>query len=210
MTAETATGTRVELRLPRTEMACGAVFGLAWASSMRAMMAEFAASDGGSRFSIATFIFLLPPGALLGAVVAWVLSSDRPGVRPAPRRLVWCPMIMCADPAAVPFMLATIGVGWVAGGRGTRKSRLWIGIPSVLFWIALLILTLVTSPSILSSLRYAWVGVLLFSLLGSLMIVETMVVRRLAPVGTAIKVGLGTGHGRSAARLAADADREMQ
>jgi hypothetical protein len=37
-----------------------------------------------------------------------------------------------------------------------------------------------------------------------------MVVRRLAPAGTAIKVGLGTGHGRSAARLAADADREMK
>lgn len=182
MTAGATTGSAVELRLPRKEMACGAVFGLAWAASMRAMMAEFAAGDGGSHFSIATFIFLLPPGALLGAVVAWVLAADRPGLRPAPRWLVWCPMIMCADPAAAPFMLATIGVGWVAAGRGTRKSRLWIGIPSVLLWITLLVLTLVTPPSILSSLRYAWVGVLLFSLLGSLMIIETMVVRRLAPV----------------------------
>ena len=184
MTAEATPGTTVELRLPRREMACGAVFGLAWASSMRAMMAEFAASDGGSHFSILTFIFLLPPGAVLGAVVAWVLT-DRPGVRPAPRWLVWCPMIMCADPAAAPFMLATIGVGWVAGGRGTRKSRLWIGIPSVLFWIALLIMALTIPPSILSSLRDAWVGVLLFSLLGSLMIVETMVVRRLVPADAA-------------------------
>lgn len=183
MTAEATAAAAVDgRRLPRTEMACGAVFGLAWAASMRAMMAEFAASDGGSNFSIATFIFLLPPGALLGAVVAWVLTPDRPGMRPAPRWLVWCPMIMCADPAAVPFMLATIGVGWVAAGRGTKKSRLWIGIPSVLFWIALLVLTLVTSPSIVSSLRDAWVGILLFSLLGSLMIVETMVVRRLTPV----------------------------
>lgn len=183
MTAE-ATIATVEHRLPRKEMACGAVFGLAWASSMRAMMAEVAASDGGSHFSIATFIFLLPPGALLGAVVAWVLTTDRTGVRPAPRWLVWCPMIMCADPAAAPFMLATIGVGWVAGGRGTRKSRLWIGISSVLFWIALLIMALVVPPSMLSSLRAAWTGVLLFSLLGSLMIVETMVVRRLAHADT--------------------------
>lgn len=184
MTADAAVGTGAELRLPRTEMACGAVFGLAWASSMRAMMAELAASDGGSHFSILTFIFLLPPGALLGAVVAWVLTSDRPGVRPAPRWLVWCPMTMCADPAAAPFMLATIGVGWVAGGRGTRKSRLWIGVPSVLFWIVLLIMALVIPPSMLSSLRDVWVGILLFSLLGSLMIVETMVVRRLAPAVT--------------------------
>lgn len=181
MTAGSTLSTTVERRLPRAEMACGAVFGLAWASSMRAMMSELAASDGGSHFSILTFIFLLAPGALLGAVIAWVLTPDRPGMRPAPRWLVWCPMIMCADPAAAPFMLATIGVGWVAGGRGTRKSRLWVGIPSVLFWIALLIMALVIPPSILSSLRDAWVGILLFSLLGSLMIVEAMVVRRLAP-----------------------------
>ncbi len=173
-----------KLRLPRTEMACGAVVGLAWASSMRAMMAEVAASDGGSHFSIATFIFLLPPGALLGAVVGWVLATDRVGMRPPPRWLVWCPMIMCADPAAAPFMLATIGVGWVAGGRGTRKSRLWIGIPSVLFWIALLVMMLVIPPSMVSSLRDAWIAILLYSLLGSLMIVETMVVRRLASAGT--------------------------
>ena len=167
--------------LPRREMACGAVFGLAWAASMRAMMAEVAASDGGSHFSIATFIFLLPPGAVLGAVVAWVLTPARPGMRTPPRWLVWCPLIMCADPAAAPFMLATIGVGWVAAGRGTRKSRMWIGVPSVLFWITLLVMALVVPPSMLSSLRDAWVAILLFSLLGSLMIVETMVVRRLTP-----------------------------
>jgi hypothetical protein len=184
MSAEATTGTTVELRLPRREMACGAVFGLAWASSMRAMMAELAASEGGSHFSILTFIFLLPPGAVLGAVVAWVLATDRPGVRPAPRWLVWCPMIMCADPAAAPFMLATIGVGWVAGGRGTRRSRLWIGIPSALFWLVLLIMAMATPPSMLSSLRDAWVGILLFSLLGSLVIIETMVVRKLAPADT--------------------------
>lgn len=190
MTVQVASGAKVELRLPRREMVCGAVFGLAWASSMRAMMAEIAASDGGSHFSILTFVLLLPPGALLGAVFAWVLTPDRPGVRPAPRWLVWSPMIMCADPAAAPFMLATIGVGWVAGGRGTRKSRLWIGIPSVLFWIVLLVMALVIPPSILSSLRDAWVGILLFSLLGSLVIVETMVVRRLAPADAADRRGL--------------------
>jgi len=41
-------------RLPRREMACGAVLGLAWAASMRAMMAEVAATEpGGSHVSIA-------------------------------------------------------------------------------------------------------------------------------------------------------------
>lgn len=181
MTAEATEVATVALRLPRREMACGAVFGLAWASSMRAMMAEVAASDGDSHFSIATFIFLLPPGTIFGALVAWVLTPPRPGIRPASTHLVWAPLILCADPAALPFMLATIGAGWVAGGRGTPRSRLWIGLPSALFWAVLLVAATVLPPRPYESVRLAWSWVLLVSLLASLVIIETMVVRRLAP-----------------------------
>lgn len=192
-TASTEAG---RLEFPRREMACGAVLGLAWASSMRAMMAEVAASDGGSHFSIATFIFLLPPGTVVGALFAWVLTSPRDGVRSAPRWLVWTPMFLCLDPAATPFMLATVGVGWVAAGRGTRKSRLWIGVPSAVFWTTLLVMVLVVPPTMLSSLKQAWIAILLFSLLGSLMIVETMAVRRLSEPAVAPGPGLAPPDGR--------------
>ena len=46
-------------------------------------------------------------------------------------------VVMCLDPAALPLMLAVVGAGWVTGGRGTPKSRLWIGIPSTLMLLAL-------------------------------------------------------------------------
>jgi len=168
-------------RLPRREMACGAVLGLAWAASMRAMMAEVAATDpGGSHVSIATFIFILPPGALMGALMAWALTPPRPGATPPPQSLRWAPMVMCLDPAALPLMLAVVGAGWVAGGRGTPKSRLWIGIPSTLMLVALPVAMMVVPPSAFESLRNTWVLILATSLLGSLVIVETMLIRRLA------------------------------
>src|SRR5436309_10124540 len=105
-------------RLPHAEMAAGAVFGIAWASAMRGMMAELAArGPGGSHFSVATFIFILPPGAVMGALMAWAITPQRPGTTPPPQRLTWAPMVMCIDPAALPIMLAVVGAGWVAGGR---------------------------------------------------------------------------------------------
>ncbi|QGN58266.1 hypothetical protein [Nostocoides sp. HKS02] len=168
-------------RLPRRELAVGAVFGLAWAAAMRGMMAELAARDpGGSHFSIATFIFILPPGAVTGALMAWAITPPRPGVMPAPQRLRWAPMVMCLDPAAVPIMLAVVGAGWVAGGRGTPRSRLWIGIPSALMLLALPVAIAIDSPPAWASLRSTWILTLATSLLASLVIVETMVVRRLA------------------------------
>ena len=107
-------------RFPRREMAAGAVFGLAWASAMRGMMAELAARDpGGSHFSVATFIFILLPGAVMGALMAWAITGPRPGIVSPPQRLRWAPMVMCLDPAALPIMLAVVGAGWVAAGRGT-------------------------------------------------------------------------------------------
>jgi hypothetical protein len=168
-------------RVPWRELGAGAVFGLAWASAMRGMMAELAERDpGGSHFSIATFIFVLPPGAVMGALMAWAITPSRPGTMPPPQRLRWAPMVMCLDPAAVPIMLAVVGAGWVAGGRGTPRSRRWIGIPSALMLLVLPVAIAIASPPAWASLRNTWILTLATSLLGSLVIVETMVVRRLA------------------------------
>jgi hypothetical protein len=168
-------------RMPRREMAAGAVFGVAWASAMRAMMAELAARDpGGSHFSVATFIFILAPGAVMGALMAWAVTPSRPGTRPAPQRLTWAPMVMCLDPAALPIMLAVVGLGWVAGGRGGPRSRLWIGIPSTLMLLTLPVAIAIVPPTAWASVRNSWILVLATALLGSLVIVETMVVRHLA------------------------------
>jgi hypothetical protein len=101
-------------------------------------------------------------------------------------------MVMCLDPAALPIMLAVVGAGWVAGGRGTLKSRLWIGIPSTLMLLALPVAMMVVPPSAFESLRNTWVLILATSLLGSLVIVETMLVRTLAQLsgpGTAVANG---------------------
>lgn len=177
-------------RLPRREMAAGAVFGLAWASAMRAMMAELAARDpGGSHVSIATFVFILPPGAVMGALMAWAITPPRPGITPPPERLKWAPMIMCLDPAALPLMLAVVGAGWVAGGRGTPRSRLWTGIPSTLMLLTLPVALALVAPPAWASLRNTWILTLATSLLGSLVIVETMVVRQLALTGAPSHVG---------------------
>lgn len=170
-------------RLPRREMALGAVFGLAWAASMRGMMAVVAATGGQSHVSAATFIFILLPGTLMGALMAWALVPPRPGMVPAPERLKWAPLVMCFDPAALPLMLAVVGAGWVAGGRGTPKSRLWIGIPSALMLLALPVAMLASPPTGWGSWRESWLLLLATSLLGSLTIVESMVVRKLASEG---------------------------
>ena len=176
-------------RFPRAEMAAGAVFGVAWASAMRGMMAELAARNpGGSHFSVATFIFILPPGAVMGALMAWAITPQRPGTTPPPQRLTWAPMVMCLDPAALPIMLAVVGAGWVVGGRGTPKSRLWIGIPSSLMLLALPIAIAVVSPAVWTSLRNTWILVLATSLIGSVVIVETTVVRHLARDGHTLNV----------------------
>ena len=76
-------------RLPRRETALGVVFGLAWAASMRGMMAEVAATGGQSHVSAATFIFILLPGTLMGALMAWALVPLRSGMAPASERLKW-------------------------------------------------------------------------------------------------------------------------
>lgn len=166
-------------RLPRREIAAGAVFGLAWASAMRSVMAELAARDpGGSHFSVATFIFILPPGAVMGALMAWAITPPRPGITSPPRRVRWAPIVMCLDPAALPIMLAVVGVGWVVAGAGTSKYRLWVGIPSAVVLLALPVAIAIDRQS--ASLRNTWVLTLATSLLGSLVIVETMVVRQLA------------------------------
>lgn len=167
--------------LPRGAMAAGAVFGLAWASAMRAMMAELAARDpGGSHLGIATFVFILPPGAVMGALMAWALTPRQPGTTPPPARLRWAPMVMCLDPAALPIMLAVVGVGWVAAGRGTPRSRLGVGIPSSLALLALPVAIAISAPPVWASLRTAWILTLATSLLASLVVVETAVVRHVA------------------------------
>ena len=77
-------------------------------------------------------------------------------------------------------MLAVVGAGWVAGGRGTPRSRRWIGIPSTLMLLTLPVAIAIVPPPAWASLRNTWVLTLATSLLGSLVIVETMVVRHLA------------------------------
>lgn len=163
-------------QLPRREMACGAVLGLAWASSMRAMMADIAASDGGSHFTWATFALLLLPGTVMGALMGWAVAGARP-----PERLMWAPLCLSLDPFAIPLMLAVVGAGWLLAGRGTTRTRWWIGVPSTLMLLALPVAMLAVPPDeAWRSLHGMWLLTMASSMLGALVIAETLVVQRLS------------------------------
>ncbi|WP_377638904.1 hypothetical protein [Oryzobacter terrae] len=71
----------------------GAVAGLAWAGSLRALMAAVV-GDGSTASWLGTFGWVLAPGAAVGALLGWAELERRRG-RPH-RLLVWSPVLFVA------------------------------------------------------------------------------------------------------------------
>ncbi len=119
--------------------AIGGLAGLAWAASLRAFMWEVAGDEAGVDFA-GTFVWVLLPGSLIGALLAWGEWRRWSGGIPHQRWLVWSPMLFAAilpsDPSflwegfeggiglaavAVPAMCMAGGYG--IAGRGPTWLR---------------------------------------------------------------------------------------
>lgn len=91
----------------------GALCGIAWASALRAFMWEVAGS--GARVEWAgTFLWVLLPGAVIGALLGWCEYQRWSGPVPHRRWLVWSPMLFAAALVHDPSDL----IGGFAGGIG--------------------------------------------------------------------------------------------
>jgi hypothetical protein len=160
----------------------GALCGLAWAASLRAVMAEFAGA--GSRFDWwGTFAGVLLPGAVVGGLLGWAAHQQRrPGAR-AGRWLAAAPLVfVVATPTvvvsafvdglgggALAVPLAGMAGGYALAGRGSRWARWAAGALALLpvpGW--LVTASLVGGPLALDTPRGVWLAVLFLTLLAVL------------------------------------------
>jgi hypothetical protein len=156
----------------------GAVCGLAWAASLRVLMAEFAGPE--STFDwFGTFEGVLLPGAVVGALLGW---AAHPRGR-AQRWLVAAPLVfvLFTPSALVSVFVDGLGGGAIAvpllgmaGGyalasRGPRWARWAAGAVALLAVPGWLVLASFAGGTLaLTTPRGAWVAVLFLSLLAVL------------------------------------------
>ena len=93
--------------------AVGAVCGFAWAATLRAFMWEVAGDAAGVEWE-GTFVWVLLPGTLIGALLAAAEHRRWTGSLPHARWLVWSPMLF----AAVLFKNPLDLLGGFEGGVG--------------------------------------------------------------------------------------------
>jgi hypothetical protein len=156
----------------------GAVCGLAWAGSLRSVMAEFAGPA--STFDwFGTFEGVLLPGVVAGALLGWAAHLKGR----APRWLVAAPLVfVLATPSvlvsvfvdglgggAVAVPLFGMAGGYALAGRGPRWARWAAGAVALLAVPGWLIMaSFVGGPLALDTPRGAWIAVLFLSLLAVL------------------------------------------
>ncbi|MBS1905409.1 MAG: hypothetical protein JST33_02340 [Actinobacteria bacterium] len=117
-----------------TTIAIGAVGGLAWAASMRGMMAQLAGFESEFHW-LGTFVFILIPGTGMGALLGWAFARRIAGRTRGAAWLALAPIAMLADPATLPLLGAFIGAGFLFSRRSRRWVRLLAGIPSLILLI---------------------------------------------------------------------------
>jgi len=156
----------------------GAVVGLAWAASLRVLMAEFAGPE--STFDwFGTFEGVLLPGLVVGALLGWAAHL----AGQAPRWLVAAPLaVVLFTPSvllsvfvdglgggAIAVPLFGMAGGYALAGRGPRWARWAAGAVALLPVPAWLVAaSLVGGPLALDAPRGAWLAVLFLSLLAVL------------------------------------------
>lgn len=180
-------------------IAVGALAGLAWTTSLRAFMVEVAGA--GSEFSWAgTFLWVLGPGVLIGALLAWGEWRRWSGEVPHRRWLVWSPVlflgVLLQDPAhlvsgfdggvglaafAVPA-LCMIG-GYAISGRGpvaVRALCALVALSAVPVW-ALTAEDVGGVSLALGDPHGAWAAVLYWGLLATFSLAASLPHRRALP-----------------------------
>ena len=172
-------------------IALGALCGLAWAAALRAMMSEFA---GYSRVAwVDTFVAILLPGVVVGALLGWAyvlrLHGGRRGWRwlgAAPAAFAIAPMLLPGalmaflttglGGGAVAVALLAIAGGFAVSGRGALWARILCGVVSALLIVGITIGTFFIAGARLAVTepRGVWVAVLAFSLLSLLVVASSI------------------------------------
>src|SRR3954462_9637459 len=107
----------------------GAVVGLAWAASLRVLMAEFAGPE--STFDwFGTFEGVLLPGAVVGALLGWAARHQNRWLVAAPLVFVlFTPTVLASvfvdglGGGAIAVPLIGMAGGYALAGRGPRWAR---------------------------------------------------------------------------------------
>lgn len=160
-------------------IAVGALFGLAWAAGLRAYMAALAGAS--STFDWAgTFLAVLLPGAVTGALLGWAEHVRRTGGRRhwrwlalAPLALAVAPLLVLPDAVvalvtqglgggAVAFALTGIAGGFALSRRGSRWARVACAVlvVAVAAGVALSVPGVGGDDLALTTPRGAWAGLL--------------------------------------------------
>lgn len=179
---------------PVSLIAVGGVCGLAWAAGLRGFMAEIAGSASGVEW-VGTFVWILLPGVLTGALLGWAEHLRRSGGRRGWRWLAAAPLLftgvlvygMITAPggpmAGLEEFLAdglgggAIGVplfGMASGYALSGRGRLWgrivcglIALTPIPIWI--LTVTGFGGPELaVTTPRGAWVALYYWSFLAVL------------------------------------------
>ena len=158
----------------------GGVAGLAWAAALRAYMTVIA--GGSSQFDwYGTYVAILLPGALVGALLGWAESRRRRGLTRgwgwlAASPLLFAFFVLVQPGALVTFVttglgggavavpLTVIALGFALSGRGRRWVRVLVGIVAVLLVAGIGTVPLVAEPDLALAERL-WGAIIGWSLL---------------------------------------------
>jgi hypothetical protein len=159
----------------------GTVCGLAWAASLRAVMAQFAGTE--SHFDwVGTYEGVLLPGAVVGGLLGWAACRHGRSARTA-WWLIAAPLVFVVAAPTVVVSVFVDGVGggvlavplvgmaggYALAGRGPRWTRWATGALAILAapgW--LVAASVIGGPLALDTARGAWLAVLFLSLLAVL------------------------------------------
>ncbi|WP_130177805.1 hypothetical protein [Cryobacterium sp. SO1] len=173
-------------------VALGALCGLAWAASFRAVMSEFA-GPGSTVSWLETFAAILLPGVIVGGLLGWAHTIRLRGGRgrwrwlgAAPAAFAIAPMLLPdallalftqgLGGGAIAVALLAIGGGFAISGRGRLPARIACGVFSALLIVGVTLTTFdIAGPRLaVTEARGVWVAVLTFSLLTLLAIASSI------------------------------------
>jgi hypothetical protein len=199
-------------------VALGALCGLAWAASFRAVMSEFA-GFGSTVSWLDTFAAILLPGVIVGGLLGWAhtirLSGGRRGWRwlgAAPALFAVAPMLLPdaivafvtqgLGGGAVAVALLAIGGGFAISGRGRLWARIVCGVISALLIVGVTLATFaIAGPRLaVTEPRGVWVALLAFSLLTLLAIASSIPFRPVIKAHPADDVRFAASERRDGAR----------
>jgi hypothetical protein len=157
MTAETGTTTAPTVNTDRRAafppVAAGAVGGLAWAAGFRGFMVEIAGPSSAVEWT-GTFVGILLPGVVTGALRGWAEHLRRTGGRRGWRWLALAPLVfVAATPSVLVSIFADGGIGggalavplfamvggYALSGRGrtwTRAAAGFVALAPIVGWAA--------------------------------------------------------------------------